>query len=449
MGLPVAVDILRSPSVASFLVKKTMMKTPPAPANDRLPLRWIIPAAAMLLAIAATPARAQYNLLHEFAGGDSDGAMPYYTTLTLSSSTLYGMTYNGGYNNNGTVFKINTDGSGFSLVHAFAADNSEGRLPYGSVTLSGSTLYGMTYSGGANSRGTAFKVNTDGSGFGLLRVFSATATDGRYSHNSFTIDGATLYGMTTSGGSDNDGNVFRMNTDGSGFNNLHEFAGAPGDGRRPNGDLLLVGSTLYGTTRFGGGDDYGTVFKVNTDGTGFSLLHEFDGTASDGRDPYGALTLAGSTLYGMTYSGGANDMGAVFKMNTDGTGFIILHHFAGGDSDGRYPSGSLTLSGSTLYGLAYEGGTENNGILFQINSDGTGFTILHEFAGGTDDGSLPTGSLALYGSTLYGMTHAGGDSGKGVIFSYTIPEPSSGLLVLAGLAALSVRRLRTGGRNPR
>jgi uncharacterized repeat protein (TIGR03803 family) len=154
-------------------------------------------------------------------------------------------------------------------------------------------------------------------------------------------------------------------------------------------------------------------------------LHEFAG--GNGRYPYGSLTLSGSTLYGMTYYGGDDDLGVVFKIETDGTGFSLLHEFAGGANDGRYPYGSLTLSGSTLYGMTYHGGgVDDLGVVFKIETDGTGFSLLHEFAGEPDDGAGPRGSLTLSGSTLYGMTPGGGDNSDGVIFSVTAPSPPSG-----------------------
>ena len=72
----------------------------------------------------------------------------------------------------GTVFKVNTDGTGFALVRSFAGPPADGGTPYGSLVVSGSTLYGMTWQGGASGRGTVFKVNTDGTGFALVRSFA-------------------------------------------------------------------------------------------------------------------------------------------------------------------------------------------------------------------------------------------------------------------------------------
>jgi uncharacterized repeat protein (TIGR03803 family) len=352
------------------------------------------------------------------------------------------MTYYGGSANVGTAFKMNTDGTGFTLLHTFTGGVGDGRAPYGGLTLSGSTLYGMTCSGGASDGGRAFKMNTDGTGYTLLHQFNGGSSDGASPLGSLTLSGSTLYGMTSAGGSNNLGTAFKMNTDGTGFSLLRSFNGYS-DGQTPYGLLTLDGSTLYGMTTFGGSGSGGTAFKMNTDGTGFSLLHTFTGSSSDGSLPYGSLTLSGSTLYGMTQAGGASALGTAFKMNTDGTGFSLLHTFTGSSSDGSLPYGSLTLSGSTLYGMTSRGGANNIGTAFQMNTNGTGFALVHSFAGYPSDGAIPYGSLTLDSSTLYGMTSAGGASGIGTAFSIgVIPEPSSMGLVLLGVGLIGWRRLR-------
>jgi uncharacterized repeat protein (TIGR03803 family) len=390
------------------------------------------------LSVAA--AQGQFTLLREFAGG-SDGSQPF-GSVTVDGTTLYGMTLYGGSDGVGTVFKMNTDGTGFTLLRQFASSGSDGRYPYGSLTLSGSMLYGMTETGGGSDYGMVFRMNTDGTGFTALRQFAGGVNDGGYPYGSLMLNGSTLYGMTRFGGDSDLGTVFKMNADGTGFSLLHEFLGGPNDGSWPYGSLTLSGSMLYGTTRFGGDTDRGTVFRINVNGTGFELLHKFVGGASDGSNPYGSLTLDGSTLYGMTSTGGNADVGTVFRINTDGTGFSLLRKFAGGSADGSSPYGSLTLDGSTLYGMTSAGGDANAGTMFQMNTDGTGFSLLHEFAGGGTDGSAPNGSLTQDGLMIYGMTRSGGDADLGTVFSMVIPEPSSFVLMGVGALAFLPRRRR-------
>jgi uncharacterized repeat protein (TIGR03803 family) len=182
---------------------------------------------------------------------------------------------------------------------------------------------------------------------------------------------------------------------------------------------------LYGTAYEGGEVDSGVVFRINLDGSGFTILHSFGGGAGDGAGPCGALTLSGSMLYGTTYYGGAADSGVVFRINLDGSGYTNLHEFVSGAGDGAYPfSGGLTLSGTTLYGATYEGGAADEGAIFQMNIDGSGYTNLHEFAGGAGDGAYPYSvALTLSRATLYGTTYEGGVSNNGVVFALELADP--------------------------
>ena len=362
------------------------------------------------------------NIIHTFMAGSNDGASPKSGPI-LSGSTLYGTTYAGGPNGYGTIYKVNTDGSGFTILHKFNDGlANDGYYPYGSLTLSGSTLFGTTSAGGSapgGTYGTIFKINTDGTNYTKLWDFYTTYYD-QHPYGSLTLSGTTLYGMTSGGGKDAPalGTIFKINAEGgygSGYNIIHEFKGGASDGSGPFGSLTLSGTTLYGMTELGGHDNEGTVFKMSTDGTGFQLLHSFNWL--DGGYPLGNLTLSGSTLYGMATGGGDYQLGVVFKVDTDGNNFSVLHSFKG--TDGRMYNdnidNSLTLSGSKLYGMTYwgnhdyDGGgvsTYGKGLVFSIDTSGTNFTVLYEFNNSvsppTPDGGNPVGSLV--GTNLYGAT---------------------------------------------
>jgi len=210
-------------------------------------------------------------------------------------------------------------------------------------------------------------------------------------------------------------NVISESAYATNFMTLHSFAGGAGDGEAPYGSLVLSrdGTTLYGMTDFGGSSSKGTIFCIPTIGGTLTVLHSFTGGASDGQWPGGNLTFSedGTTLYGMTIAGGSVSSGTIFKIRTDGTGFELLHTF----TDSEYPEGSLILCNSVLYGMASGGGDHDLGVIFKINTDGTGFTTLHSFSGDTSDGSSPHGSLTISGTTLYGMTYRGGELNMGVV----------------------------------
>jgi len=107
---------------------------------------------------------------------------------------------------------------------------------------------------------------------------------------------------------------------------------------------------------------------------GFTVVHEFQGGPEDGSQSHGSLTVAGETLVGHSYLGGANNLGAIFQINTDGTGLRLVHSFAGGPSDGAGPRhDSILLSGSTLFGTTAAGGARNIGTIYRLEIDGAGF----------------------------------------------------------------------------
>jgi uncharacterized repeat protein (TIGR03803 family) len=214
------------------------------------------------------------------------------------------------------------------------------------------------------------------------------------------------------------------------FTTLHIFNGS--DGGWPFAGLILSSDTLYGTAQYGGSSGNGTVFAVHTDGTGFTNLHNFTAldpthayySNSDGANTEAGLILSGNTLYGTARYGGSSGGGTVFALHTDGAGFTNLHSFTAlssptphTNSDGATPYAGLitNLSGNTLYGTAFVGGSSGNGTVFAIHTDGTGFTNLHSFTG--IDGESPQAGLILTRNTLYGTTIYDYISGVGTVFS--------------------------------
>ena len=151
-------------------------------------------------------------------------------------------------------------------------------------------------------------------------------------------DGSWIYHMVSLGGTYNMGAIYKVRPDGSEYTKLYDFTGGL-DGKLPQGSLLLSGGVLYGMTREGGLYTYGVVFKLNTDGSGFTTLLHFDGTGN-GRNPYGSLIISGTTLYGMTFIGGASNVGSIFKISTSGTGYTKIYDFTGAAS-GINPQGAL------------------------------------------------------------------------------------------------------------
>jgi uncharacterized repeat protein (TIGR03803 family) len=366
------------------------------------------------------PDGSDFKILHNFNDTADDGATPK-SSLTAAGDTLYGTTSGGGPNRAGTVFSIHTNGTDFALLKSFAYYKDGTTPEYVKLVSDGTQLYGTTKSGGLADRGTIFSVKPDGSEFAILHSFHGDTNDGYQPYGGVIVTNGMLYGMTYYGGTNSsygEGVIYSLSTDGDNYKMLHAFAGDPDDGENPYAELIMLNDKLYGMTQYGGINDRGTVFCIDTNGANMTLLHSFSDATSDGRFPHGGLIETGGTLYGMTQSGGANTGGAIFSLHPDGSGFNLLHSFGSG-TDGEYPYRDLLFTGGKLYGMTQSGGENHYGIIFSVQTNGTSYTNLHAFQGGTADGRYPYGNLATddAGTTLYGMTRDGGTTGDGIVFS--------------------------------
>ena len=357
------------------------------------------------------------------------------------NGALYGAASVGGDNGAGAIYTVQPNGTGFRLLHSLDAIqglgvNNDGKQPLDRLIAPGDGyLYGTAEYGGASKNGTVFRVSLDGKTFQTLHAFTALDSnfhnlDGANPSGSVTAPGdGYLYGTTQFGGPGDRGVVFRVKTDGTGFQTLHNFAavGDPNynsDGSWPSA-ALTVGSDgrLYGTAQFGGANGWGAAYRLQPDGTGFQLLHSF--TPSEGRS-FTALTQAtDGRFYGVNFQGGDNLGGLIFGLNADGTGFTPLHTFSGADGSGPY--GALAVgSDNLLYGTTENGGTSSWGTVFRVNLDGTGFQTLASFAGSAQsDASTPVGTLLRVGNQLYGTSEYGGPIGFGTLFTVTGITPKA------------------------
>jgi uncharacterized repeat protein (TIGR03803 family) len=277
--------------------------------------------------------------------GDSTSAVRFFptegTTYRIAVDGYAGMMgtvmLNWAPYNNGAEPAIDVS---FSVLHQFTNDMG-GAWPEAAVICFGNRLYGTTPSGGSGV-GVLFALNSDGTGFTVLKTFIG-GTDGSAPYAGLIASEETLYGAVAYSGAGLRGGVFAINTNGTGYHLLHSFATTYGplstnaDGATPEAALVLSGDTLYGVARYGGYFGAGTVFSVKTNGTTFTTLHHFPELPgpfeanSQGANPESSLVVAGDTLYGVAVAGGNLGNGTVFKLKTDGTGFEVLRHFDGTD----------------------------------------------------------------------------------------------------------------------
>jgi uncharacterized repeat protein (TIGR03803 family) len=369
-------------------------------------------------------------------GADPKGSLTYVPATGLLFGRTSSTTSQG--NGDGTIFQIMPDGTGYQVDHFFAGAKSDGNDPrHNAMTLVGTVLYGTTLTGGAHDNGTIFSINDDGTGYSTppLFDFDKPAKHGAQPHSCFVASGSVLFGMTSQGGKNGgatgDGTIFSFDPSSATFSRLRSFDGK--HGADPHGQLILDPNltTFYGMTRAGGSANVGVIFSFNAPKKSFKVLHSFScpgnstpdcADKNDGATPdHGTLVQSGSILFGLTTFGGKFGNGALFSINTNGKHFKILQSFgAPSTNDGINPYGSLLLNGTTLYGTTRSGGNKGNGTVFQNNTDGSSYARIYDFQN-VNDAMNPIDNVILVDNTLFGMAEAGGLCGNGAIFAIQLP----------------------------
>lgn len=381
-----------------------------------------------------TPDGSSVTTLHQFGSTDGiapAGALLVGSDGLLYGTTQFA---NGGVTvGGGTVFRAATDGSGFTTLYRFAPSttenvngnpiNTDGVSPHGAL-IEGSDgfLYGVARFGGPAGAGTVYKVGKDGSGFSLLHAFAAITSaataanivnaDGAHPRATLVESAGYFYGTTNTGGANGQGTIFRLRFDGSEFSLVHVFTtpAAPtgstvavnADGAFPQSGLTDgADGLLYGTASIGGANGGGVVYSITPDGAVRTTLHDF--VAADGTLPIGTLLLAtDGRLYGATNagglnsSGGASTLGTVYSIARDGTGFTKLQDFEsaiGANGTGRL----VQMNATDFFGTTTNGGRCGTGTIYRLSL--TGATIEGDTSCGTSNnnggGALDWPSAAL------------------------------------------------------
>ncbi len=335
-----------------------------------------------------------------------------------------------------------------SVLHSFTGP-PDGAAPHADVVEDAEgNLYSTTMYGGDSTCnapygcGTVFKVDASGNE-SVLHTFTGTP-DGNGPMGGLVLDAqGSLFGTTWGAGASNDGMVFKLDTTTGAETVLHSFTGSP-DGDTPESSLLLdAKGNLYGTTKHGGANGYGTVFKVDASGNE-STLYSF---AWGGIGPEGSVSVldAKGNLYGTTWTGGdsacdpPDGCGTVFKLDTAGN-MTVLCTFTGTGGDGANPGKLVLDTQGNLYGTTYMGGDlacnspNGCGIAYKLvppaQSGGVWTeTALYSFTGGAE-GYNPGGLMLDAQGNLFGGT-GGGDlacnppNGCGTAFKLAPPVPPS------------------------
>jgi uncharacterized repeat protein (TIGR03803 family) len=304
--------------------------------------------------------------LHSFSGFPSDGANPIAGLIQGSDGNFYGTTALGGMFYQGTLFRMTPAGA-VTIVHSFSGLLGDGSVPLGGLVQgSAGSLYGTTALGGTHAKGTVF-------GFALgvavtLHSFSGSSGDGANpTAKLFRSSDGNFYGTTVRGGAQNRGTTFKIGALGS-FTMLHSFSGSPGEGANPVAGLVQGSDgNFYGTTGLGGEHYLGTIFKMTPAGS-VTTLHSFSGASGQGADPFGGLVQASDgNFYGTTALGGAHVVGTLFKITPAGS-LTTLYPFGSSSGDGASPLSALVQgSDGNFYGTTALGGAHHWGTVFKFS----------------------------------------------------------------------------------
>ncbi|HZT41518.1 MAG TPA: choice-of-anchor tandem repeat GloVer-containing protein [Chthonomonadaceae bacterium] len=365
-----------------------------------------------------------------------DGAIPIAPLMQAADGNLYGTCNEGGAYGQGTAFKLTTAGV-ITILHSFNLFNTkDGAYPHTGALVQAldGNFYDTAHRGGMDGAGILYRV-TSSKKFTDLYNFTGSSDGGDPRGGlALGLDG-NLYGATNSGGTNGWGAVYKIDTNGN-ETTLYSFTGGT-DGGSPYESTLTLGSdgNFYGVTTSGGVNGYGTVYKITPSGT-LTTIYNFTG-GSDGNQPVGRLVQGtDGAFYGVTDFGGTNGEGAIYKVTSSGA-FTSLHSFTGG-TDGAFPvSGLIQASDGNFYGTAQFGGAHGDGDIYQITPSGT-LTTLYSFSG--SDGANPWSALVqAKDGNFYGATQAAGQANLGTLF-----QLNAGLPVLA-ISALSPTSVLAGG----
>ena len=354
------------------------------------------------------------------------GGLPFGSLIQVSTGKMYGYTSAGGAMNAGVIFQYHISAN--TYTKKIDCNFSEGVNPSGHlIQATNGRFYGMTTNGGGSvlgALGTLFEYNKATQTYTKKIDFNITGGNTPYGSLVQAANGK-LYGLTSSGGANALGSLFEYDITGNTFTKRADFNSTVGS--EPYGSMTMSVSTgkLYGLTKGGGANNQGVIFEFDPSTNIYTK--KIDMLAANGYSAYGSLVESSGKFYGMTSLGGANNLGVIFEYDPGTNTYTKKIDFTGttGAAIGSNPFGSLVTTSTVgvLYGMTRTGGANDLGVIFEYNISGNIYTKKYDLTAA--NGSLPLGSLIRAANDrLYGVTNAGGINSSGVLFEYAI---SSGI----------------------
>ncbi|MDB6138596.1 MAG: type sorting protein, partial [Verrucomicrobiaceae bacterium] len=381
--------------------------------------------------------------LLEFANdsGIPAGSSPEAALTNDGAGYLWGTTASGGSHLNGTIFKINISTGALSTVANFSGSSGSmrGASPYGALMKDETGVFwGTTLGGGANGKGTVFKIS--GGTFSTVLDFTdnGSSNKGSFPWAGLVSDGAGYrWGTTSGGGASQDGTVFKINASTGVLTTVVEFTGngAANRGLSPLGALISDGAGFWwGTTSGGGSYNRGTVFKIDANTGGLTTVLDFDTTAiatSTASSISGLASDGAGSFLGTAAYGGASGNGLVYKVNAVSGTFSRVADFFDSSvaAKGNTLSSGLIADGvGYLWGTTEHGGAAGMGTVFKMDEITGAVTRVVQFTGNGSGsrGAFPKATLVNDDAgNLWGTTYTGGIYNLGTIFKVAL---STGVL---------------------
>jgi uncharacterized repeat protein (TIGR01451 family) len=364
-----------------------------------------------------TGALPSISVRHHFVG-NTTGSRPR-AGLILVNGTLYGTTSAGGEGGAGTIFRV-AIGTVPTDAHVLNSFKFHARFPAAELTLSDGLLYGTTSRGTPADAGLVFSIRPGDAAPVPIHAFPAsqTGTSLGLAPTAVIVSDGVLYGAAENGEPLSAGAVFRVGVDGADPRVLHPFDFTDSvNGSLPRSKLLRIGTQLYGTTNAGGSHEEGTIYRLNIDGSGFQVLHSFSAAETGSGQTAALIQGSDGFLYGTARIGGASGKGTIFRLHPDGSQFAVLHSF---EAEGNPFSALVEDEPGVFYGTAPDNAGADLGLVFSldVNTTPPTFTVLHRFERDSPEGFAPWGALVRgAGGWFYGTSSQGGSFSFGAAFA--------------------------------
>lgn len=304
--------------------------------------------------------------------------------------------------------------------------------------------YGVTYLGGKNNNGALYRIKPNGSRYKILANFAVLNGLTPSQWPVFDPSTSALYGTCSQGGNAGSGSIYKYDFS---TNTLALIAGLSGPvGTTPQGSPVIFNGNLYGATGQSAGSGFGGIWTLPLAGGKPTLVHSFAGPPNDIATSFGALTYnpTDGLIYAMAFNGGQFGMGGIASFNPSAAnpGSTYRLRASLNASTGSVPQMGAVIAGKDglMYGSGWMGGANDAGTVFSFNPATNAASAVYSLNPSTT-GSSPYNQPAesRSGRFLYGISWKGGKGGAGAIYAI---EKATGRATV--LLALDLKR--TGGK---